>query len=111
MSGSDITQGSVFQAQFCNHSRNGGRKLSALFFFPLNVIGKIAEVLSISFRLFGNIKGGVIIVISIGGIYGGVFTPVEAAAVGAMLSMFFAILRRKFPPEVMADDVARVLGK
>ncbi len=38
-----------------------------------------------------------IIVISIGGIYGGVFTPVEAAAVGAVLSMFFAILRRKFP--------------
>ena len=39
-----------------------------------------------------------IIVVSIGGIYGGVFTPVEAAAVGAMLAMFFAILRRRFSP-------------
>ena len=29
--------------------------------FPLNVVGKIANVLSISFRLFGNIFGGVII--------------------------------------------------
>lgn len=39
-----------------------------------------------------------IIVVSIGGIYGGVFTPVEAAAVGAMLAMFFATLRRRFSP-------------
>jgi len=29
--------------------------------FPLNVVGKIANILSISFRLFGNIFGGVII--------------------------------------------------
>jgi len=29
--------------------------------FPLNVIGKIASIVSISFRLFGNIFGGVII--------------------------------------------------
>ena len=37
-----------------------------------------------------------IIVVSIGGIYGGVFTPVEAAAVGAVLAVIFAILRRRF---------------
>lgn len=36
-----------------------------------------------------------IIVVSIGGIYGGVFTPVEAAAVGAVLALFFAVLRRR----------------
>ena len=36
-----------------------------------------------------------IIFVSIGGIYGGVFTPVEAAAVGAVLAIFFALLRRK----------------
>ncbi|MFC1843003.1 F0F1 ATP synthase subunit A [Candidatus Dependentiae bacterium] len=29
--------------------------------FPLNVVGKIASIVSISFRLFGNIFGGVII--------------------------------------------------
>jgi len=39
-------------------------KLSALFFFPLNVIGEIAKVVSISFRIFGNILGsGIIIVV------------------------------------------------
>ncbi|MFP4500578.1 MAG: F0F1 ATP synthase subunit A [Candidatus Hydrogenedentota bacterium] len=38
-------------------------KLSALFFFPLNVIGELAKVISISFRLFGNILGSGIIII------------------------------------------------
>lgn len=38
-------------------------KLSAVFFFPLNVIGELAKVVSISFRLFGNIIGGSIILI------------------------------------------------
>jgi len=42
-----------------------------------------------------------IIFVSIGGIYGGVFTPVEAAAVGAVLAIFFAVLRRKFTPEIV----------
>jgi F-type H+-transporting ATPase subunit a len=38
-------------------------KLSALFFFPLNFIGEIAKVISISFRIFGNILGGAIIIV------------------------------------------------
>lgn len=38
-------------------------KLSALFFLPLNVVGELAKVVSISFRLFGNIIGGAIIII------------------------------------------------
>ena len=38
-------------------------KLSALFFFPLNLIGELAKVVSISFRLFGNIIGGGIIIV------------------------------------------------
>ena len=38
-------------------------KLSAIFFFPLNVIGELAKIVSISFRLFGNIIGGSIIII------------------------------------------------
>lgn len=38
-------------------------KLSALFFFPLNIIGELAKIVSISFRLFGNIIGGSIILI------------------------------------------------
>ncbi|MCP4640343.1 MAG: F0F1 ATP synthase subunit A [bacterium] len=38
-------------------------KMSALFFFPLNVIGELSKIVSISFRLFGNIIGGSIIII------------------------------------------------
>lgn len=38
-------------------------KASALFFFPLNFIGEIAKVISISFRIFGNILGGAIIIV------------------------------------------------
>ncbi|HIJ64772.1 MAG TPA: F0F1 ATP synthase subunit A [Candidatus Hydrogenedentes bacterium] len=38
-------------------------KLSALFFLPLNVVGELAKVVSISFRLFGNILGGGIIIV------------------------------------------------
>ena len=45
-----------------------------------------------------------IIVVSIGGIYGGVFTPVEAAAVGAVLAIFFA-LRRGAVSRRMAGSV------
>ncbi len=37
-----------------------------------------------------------IIIVSIGGIYTGVFTPIEAAAVGAVLSFLFALPRREF---------------
>ncbi|MBN2208250.1 MAG: F0F1 ATP synthase subunit A [Candidatus Coatesbacteria bacterium] len=33
------------------------------FMFPLNAVGEIAKVISISFRLFGNIMGGAIIII------------------------------------------------
>lgn len=38
-------------------------KLSALFFLPLNIIGEMAKIVSISFRLFGNIIGGGIIIV------------------------------------------------
>lgn len=33
------------------------------FMFPLNVIGELAKVVSISFRLYGNILGGAIIIV------------------------------------------------
>ena len=42
-----------------------------------------------------------IVLITIGGIYGGIFTPVEAAGVGAALALVMAVVRRSL-------DVARV---
>ncbi|MFW5856504.1 MAG: F0F1 ATP synthase subunit A [Planctomycetota bacterium] len=44
--------------------------------FPLNVVGKIAELVSISFRLFGNIFGGVVIIIVVSGLLHHLVLPV-----------------------------------
>lgn len=51
-------------------------KLSALFFFPLNVIGEVAKVISISFRLFGNIVGGAIIIVVVSTLTYNTFLPI-----------------------------------
>jgi len=37
-------------------------KLSALFFFPLHLVEELSRLISISFRLFGNITGAAIVV-------------------------------------------------
>ena len=57
-------------------------KASALFFFPLNVIGEMAKVVSISFRLFGNIVGGSIIIVVVS-------TLVFNTAIPIGLDLFF----------------------
>lgn len=46
-------------------------------------------------KLMGAMPLIAVIVISIGGIYAGVFTPVEAAGVGACLVLIFALVARK----------------
>ncbi len=40
-----------------------------------------------------------IVAVTIGGIYGGIFTPVEAAGVGAFLALFMALVRRSLDLE------------
>lgn len=46
-----------------------------------------------------------IIVLSIGGIYGGIFTPVEAAAVGATLALVFSLPRKQFTLKALVDAI------
>jgi len=57
----------LFGPLFSQEDATGGAKiagkLSGLFFFPLNIVGELAKVVSISFRLFGNIIGGGIIIV------------------------------------------------
>ena len=43
--------------------------------FPLNAVGKVAEVVSISFRLFGNIFGGAVIISVVSGLVYYVILP------------------------------------
>lgn len=52
-------------------------------------------------RLIGALPLISVIVISIGGIYAGVFTPVEAAGVGAFLVLVFALIGRKLTLRVI----------
>ncbi len=47
-----------------------------LLMFPLNVVGKMAEIVSISFRLFGNIFGGAVIIGVISGLVAYVALPI-----------------------------------
>lgn len=62
-------------------------------------IGPAGERFTLRDRLKYLVRGTailMIILISIGGIYGGVFTPVEAAAVGATLALVFSLFRKEF---------------
>ena len=52
--------------------------------FPLNVVGKFAEIVSMSFRLFGNIFGGVVIGIIVAGLLSHMVLPIG-------LSLFFGL--------------------
>lgn len=47
----------------------------------------------------------VIFLISIGGIYGGFFTPTEAGAVGAFLSLIFALVTRQMNWKIFLDAI------
>ncbi len=44
--------------------------------FPLNVVGKLAELISLSFRIFGNIFGGAIIMSVVSGLVGWFVVPI-----------------------------------
>ncbi len=50
-----------------------------------------------------------LILITIGGIYGGIFTPVEAAAVGAVLSMLVAFARRAMTRAAWSDVLLQTM--
>lgn len=75
--------------------------LIGVILFPLNVVGKIAELVSISFRLFGNIFGGAVIIFVVSGLvqylvlpiflYGffGVFVGTIQAFVFTMLALTY----------------------
>ena len=55
-----------------------------ILMFPLNVVGKFAEIVSMSFRLFGNIFGGVVIAIIVAGLLSHMILPIG-------LAMFFGL--------------------
>lgn len=76
-------------------------------------IGPAGEKFSFRDRLKFLVKGAAIlaiIIISIGGIYAGVFTPVEAAAVGAVLAFLFALPRKEFTIAGFQDALLKTVS-
>ncbi|EKF20170.1 TRAP transporter large permease [Nitratireductor pacificus] len=73
---------------------------------PAGPLSSTAERLAASRRALGILT---IIVLTIGGIYTGVFTPVEAAGVGAAFALVMLVLRRQARPEVIRHVVLETL--
>ncbi len=68
------------------------------FMFPLHVMGKISSVISISFRLFGNLLGGSVITLLFKNFFGqtpiiwyGYLLPVVGVYLSIGISLFFGI--------------------
>ena len=82
-----------------------GLLLTALFILAIYVqtrikpeLGPAGVAVSLGQRLRATLNAGFmigIVILTIGGIYAGVFTPTEAAGVGAFLALLLALFRRK----------------
>jgi F-type H+-transporting ATPase subunit a len=60
---------------------------------PLNIIGELAKVVSISFRLYGNILGGSIIILIVSHlIYGVILPPVLTCFFGLFVGSIQAFV-------------------
>lgn len=90
----DVSVGRMFLAGVIPGLMAGGMLMLAIY-----VVARIKNLPSEEWKGFGHlIRGGkeagwglFLIVIIMGGIYGGVFTPTEAAVVAAVYSMFIAL--------------------
>lgn len=77
--------------------------------FPLNIVGEFAKVISISFRLFGNIMGGAIIVIVVSHLLFFVAIPVVLNAffglfVGSVQAFVFTMLYLTYTSVAVRSD-------
>jgi len=96
-----------------------GILLTALFILTVMVIcyfrpdfGPPAEALPMRARFKALARGGaflVVVLVTLGGIYGGVFTVNEAAAVGAFLTMLHALWQRKLNLAAMIDALLQTV--
>ncbi len=86
-----------------------------ILMFPLNAIGKGAEILSMSFRLFGNIFGGAIIIALLGGMTKHIVLPILLQAfmgifVGTIQAFVFAMLALTYiTVEIQEDEVEQAV--
>ena len=77
--------------------------------FPLNLRGQVAQIVSVSFRLFGNIFGGAVILIVVGGLIHHVLVPVPLALfvgvfVGVIQAFVFTMLWLTYHAEWVGEE-------
>ncbi|PKK91341.1 MAG: ATP synthase F0 subunit A [Candidatus Wallbacteria bacterium HGW-Wallbacteria-1] len=80
-----------------------------IFMFPLNFVGEIAKVISLSFRLFGNIMGGGIIIIVVGHLVHHLVIPIFLDGffgifVGTIQAFVFTMLSLVYIATAIAED-------
>ncbi len=79
------------------------------FMLPLNLIGAVSQVVSVSMRLFGNMFGGAIIMIILGGLLYHICLPVVMSAflglfVGIIQAFVFTMLWLTYHADVLAEE-------
>ena len=87
----------------------GGLFKPFAWMFPLNLVGAVAQVVSVSFRLFGNIFGGTVITVVVGGLLYGVLAPIGISAflglfVGIIQAFVFTMLWMTYHAELVAEE-------
>ena len=101
-----------------------GLMLSAMFMVTIYIVAKWnpqvappapavswSERLSSTPRVFWVL---VVIILVLGGIYGGVFTPTEAGAVGSLVMLIIALIRKQLPWKnfkLTLSDTAMMVGR
>jgi F-type H+-transporting ATPase subunit a len=76
---------------------------------PMNLIGEVAKVVSISCRLFGNIMGGAIIIEVVSYLMGNILAPIPLVAyfgiaVGFIQAFVFTMLTMTYLAVAISDD-------
>lgn len=81
------------------------------FMFPLNLVGMVAEIVSVSFRLFGNIFGGAVIIIVVGQLLHEAVMPVSLVLrlfvglfVGVIQAFVFTMLWMTYHANHIAEE-------
>jgi len=89
----------------------GGLFKPFAWMFPLNVIGAVAQVVSVAFRLFGNIFGGVVITVVAGSLLYHAIMPLDLIImsflglfVGIIQAFVFTILWMSYHAELVAEE-------
>jgi len=89
-----------------------GLLLTALFMVAIYIQCRIKPELGPPEKFTALRKAGAmvcIVIITIGGIYIGAFSPTEAAGVGAFLSLLLALVRRRVTASAMGDVLLRTV--